>query len=567
MQSLYLRYAIALGGAVVVGWLLPAGGTPHGGLSLLPPLLAIAIAILTGRLVLGLTTALLGAALLVVPADQGILGGIFWIVQTSVVDFVWQPLSDSFQLYILAFTASLIGMVRVISLAGGTRGIAEALARRADGAATARRATFLLGLAVFFDDYSNTIVVGTTMRPVSDRFRIPREKLAYIVDSTAAPVAGVALISTWIGYEVGLFQDAMDHLGTGLSGYELFFRALTARFYCWFALIFVATNVWLQRDFGPMLAAEQRAHETGQVLRPGAQAMDGRETDGLQMPAGLVPDWRWAALPVCLVIGGVVAGMQIDAWAQPDVIAARQDLSLWSQRYWSIVFSNADGAKVMFLAAMTGTAVAFLIAVTRRRASDGVRPISPRLAATTWVGGVTGFHRALVILVLAWAIKEACGAVGTSDYLVDLLGDALPPAAVPVLVFLLAAAVAFSIGTSWTTMAILLPTTVPLAHELGGLPLTVMTAAAVLDGSIFGDHCSPISDTTVLSSIAAGCDHLDHVKTQIPYAVLTMIIAAVVGYVGSASLYPSSVGLALGAGCIVLLVRFAGRRVEAETDA
>ncbi|MBT3341861.1 MAG: Na+/H+ antiporter NhaC family protein [Gemmatimonadetes bacterium] len=565
MIPAYLRYPAAVAGALLVGWVLPAGGTPHGGLSLLPPLLAIAVAIVTGRLVLGLVTALLGAALLVVPDGHGMFGGGVWIVQTAAIDFVWKPLSDSFQLYILAFTASLIGMVRVISLAGGTRGIAEALARRADGATTARRATFLLGLAVFFDDYSNTIVVGTTMRPVCDRFLVPREKLAYIVDSTAAPVAGVALVSTWIGYEVGLFQDAMDHLATGLSGYELFFRALTLRFYCWFALVFVAANVWFRRDFGPMLRAEQRAHDHGQVLRPGAQAMDGRETDGLEMPEGIRPDWRWAALPVWLVITGVVVGMQLDAGSHPDVISAREQLSMWSQLYWSTVFSNADGAKVMFLSAMVGTLTALLIAVTRRREADGVRPISLRLACSTWLGGVTGFHRALVILVLAWAIKEACSAVGTSDYLVALLGSSLPPIWVPLLVFLLSAAVAFAIGTSWTTMAILLPTTVPLAHELGGLPLTVMTAAAVLDGSIFGDHCSPISDTTVLSSVAAGCDHLDHVKTQIPYAVATMAIAATVGYLGTASLYSGVVGLALGTICIVLLVRFAGQRVDGQT--
>jgi Na+/H+ antiporter NhaC len=561
VRGLTLRYAAAIAGALVVGWLLPAEGTPHGGLSLLPPLVAIAVAIVTGWLVLGLCTALVGAAILVLPPDMGPLSAVAWVLRTSAVDFVWQPLSDSFQLYILAFTAGLIGMVRVVSLAGGTRGIAEALARRADGTATARRATFLLGLAVFFDDYSNTIVVGTTMRPVADRFRVPREKLAYIVDSTAAPVAGVALISTWIGYEVGLFQDAMDNLSTGVSGYELFFRALSVRFYCWFALVFVAANVWWRRDFGPMLHAENRALVHGQVLRPGAKAMDGHETDGLEMPAGLTPNWVWAAIPVGLVIVGVVVGMQADAWSVPAVVEARQQVSALSQLYWSTVFSNADGAKVMFLSAVLGTVVAMLIAVTRRT-EQGHRPISPRLAASTWLGGVTGFHRALVILVLAWAIKEACSAVGTSDYLVALLGTSLPPATVPLLVFLLAAVVAFSIGTSWTTMAILLPTTVPLAHELGGLPLTVMTAAAVLDGSIFGDHCSPISDTTVLSSVAAGCDHLDHVKTQMPYAVMTMIVAATVGYLGTAALYPGGVGLILGAICIILIVRFGGRRSE-----
>jgi Na+/H+ antiporter NhaC len=358
----------------------------------------------------------------------------------------------------------------------------------------------------------------------------------------------------------------MDTLSTGISGYELFFRALSARFYCWFALVFVAANVWWQRDFGPMLRAERRAHEHGQILRPGAQPMDGHEADGMDMTEGLVPDWRWAAGPVGLVIAGVLVGMQVDSWSNPTVVAAREEFSLLSQRYWSTVFSNANGAKVMFLAALAGTVTAFFIAVTRVHEHLGHRLISPKQAAITWLGGVTGFYRALVILVLAWAIKEACSAVGTSDYLVALLGSSLPPLTVPLLVFLLAAAVAFSIGTSWTTMAILLPTTVPLAHELGGLPLTIMTAAAVLDGSIFGDHCSPISDTTVLSSIAAGCDHLDHVKTQIPYAMATMIVAAIIGYLGTAAIYPAEVGLILGTVCIVLLVRFGGQRAHHDSN-
>ncbi len=543
------RYGVAIAlSCLLSAVVLPSFGE-HGGWSLFPPLCAISVAMFTGRLILGLCSALMGAAIISLPTGTGILESIGFVVHATTIGFVWTPLSDSFQLYILAFTTSLIGMVRIISVAGGTRGIAERLAHSAEGRRAARLSTWLLGMAIFFDDYANTLVVGTTMRPVFDRFRICREKLAYLVDSTAAPVAGIALISTWIGYEVGLFEDAMESVGTGISGYELFFRALPSRFYCLLALVSVGASILLRRDFGPMLSAARRANSTGAVLRDGATPMAGNEDRGLEVPAGIIADWRVAATPVVFVILGVLAGMQLDAWSVADVIEARGRDGFFSQGYWTMVFSNADSARVMFQAAIAGSVLAFGLAISRRDGA-GNFPITPRHAGRAWIGGVTGFSRALVILILAWAIKEACGAVGTSSYLVIALGDSLPAAALPVLVFLLASVVAFSIGTSWTTMAILLPTTIPLAHTLGGMPIAVLVAAAVLDGAIFGDHCSPISDTTVLSSIASSCDHLDHVKTQFPYALGTMVVAALFGYVGTALLWPAWVGLLLGAAII-----------------
>ncbi|MFP6645409.1 MAG: Na+/H+ antiporter NhaC family protein [Candidatus Latescibacterota bacterium] len=560
------RYAAAIAlSAVVSGTILPPFGE-HGGWSLFPPLCAISVAMITGRLVLGLCSALVAAAVIALPPGTGFVDGIIGVARAATIGFVWKPLSESFQLYILAFTVSLIGMVRILSVAGGTRGIAEALARTTEGKRAARLSAWLLGMSIFFDDYANTLVVGTTMRPVFDRFRISREKLAYLVDSTAAPVAGIALISTWIGYEVGLFEDAMQSVGTGISGYELFFLALPSRFYCLLALVFVGASILLRRDFGPMLKAERRASTTGAVMRPGAKAMAGNEDRGLEIPAGVVADWRVAVAPVALVIIGVLAGMQHDAWNVADVVEARQQDGFFSRSYWTTVFSNADGARVMFQAAIAGSVLAFGLAVSRR-AEDGHFPITPAIAARAWVGGVTGFSGALIILVLAWAIKEACGAVGTSQYLVAALGDTLPAAALPVLVFLLASVVAFSIGTSWTTMALLLPTTIPLAHTLGGMPIAVLVAAAVLDGAIFGDHCSPISDTTVLSSVASGCDHLDHVKTQSPYALVTMAVAAICGYVGTAIAWPAWIGLLTGIVVICGILWLFGKDPDVEPDA
>ncbi|MEC7841997.1 MAG: Na+/H+ antiporter NhaC family protein [Candidatus Latescibacterota bacterium] len=543
-----LRFAAALAASGLTAHLLPVlDGTD--GWSLFPPLVAVLVAIATGRLILGLVTALCGAAALSLTGDPSFVQWPWLVFRRALVDFVWLPLSQSFQLYILAFTASLIGMVRVISLAGGTQGIADLLVRKAGGARSSRLAVFLLGLAIFFDDYANTMVVGTTMRPVADRFRVSREKLAYLVDSTAAPVAGIAIISTWIGYEVGLLQDAMTEVGAGISGYELFFRSLPSRFYCFLTLAMVGLSVLLRRDFGPMLRAERRAQRTGEVVRPGSTPVTGgREEQGFGPAPGVVPDWRVAAFPVGLVIFGVLAGMHLDTLSAPEVVLVRSEHSFFSRQYWTIVFSHADGARIMFLAAVSGTVAALLLAVTRKASGAATRrPVPLSRAVTVWLGGITGFHRALVILVLAWAIKEACKAVGTSTYLIASLGSSMPPGLLPIIVFLLASIVAFAIGTSWTTMAILLPTTVPLAFSMGGLPLTVLVSAAVLDGAIFGDHCSPISDTTVLSSIAAACDHMDHVKTQIPYALASMSVAATFGYLGTALLWPAYAGLALGA--------------------
>ena len=562
MLRLLLRLGLALLLAGLVAALLPQRGEVDGW-SLFPPLAAILAAVLTGRLILGLSVAILSGALISLPASTPFYALPLAVLRHALLDFVWIPLKDSFQLYILGFTASLIGMARVVSLSGGAQGIAGLLAARAQSARSTRAATFLTGMAIFFDDYANTLVVGSTMRPIADRFRISREKLAYLVDSTAAPVAGVAVISTWIGFEVGLFDDAMRQLGSGISGYELFFRALPTRFYCLLTLAFIAMSILLQRDFGPMLRAERRARLKGQVLAPGARPLTGSKVDALEVAPGVRAHWATAAAPVGLVIAGVLAGMHLDTWNIDQVAALRGEHSFFSRSYWTAAFSHADNSKVMFLAALAGSALAFAVALSRRD-SVGRFPLSPWLVFRTWIKGITGFYYALIILVLAWSIKETCKAVDTAAYLIASLSGFLDPILLPILVFMLAALVAFSIGTSWTTMAILLPTMLPLAHGMGGLALTVLVASAVLDGAIFGDHCSPISDTTVLSSIATSCDHVDHVKTQIPYALVTMAAAALCGYLGTTLLYSPLLGLLLGLAVIGLVLFFLGRNPDAE---
>lgn len=532
--------------------------------AVLPPIVAVLIALFFRKLILALVAAVwLGATIHVGgnPVDG------LWAGAT---EYAWGSVADSFKIYIIGFTLSLVGMVQVITKMGGIAGVLERFRRFTETARSARITTALLGTAIFFDDYANTIVVGTSMRPITDKRKISREKLAYLVDSMSAPIAGVAIISTWVGYEVGLFDELSRQLALGRSGYDIFFGIIPLRFYCWFTIAFVMANAFLGRDFGPMLTAERRA-ANGEVLRSGSSPLTSSAFAGSE-PADDIP-YRWwnAALPVGCVIVSTLLGMFwsgwsageqsipvlfgsgfIDAWS-----AAAPDLASWDA--WRDAFGNADSGKVLFWSSMLATSLTIGLAV-------GQRLLTLKDALLTFLKAIPAMWLAVVILVMAWSIQRVCDDLGTSIYLVGAVQDLLAPTLLPIVTFLLASAVAFATGTSWGTMGILLPAMVPLAYYLtdgtdGGLIILMLTFGAVLDGAIFGDHVSPISDTTVMSSISASVDHIDHVRTQAPYALTTMGVAGLVGYVGVAFGLPPAAALVLGAVACVLIVRFVGREL------
>jgi Na+/H+ antiporter NhaC len=532
--------------------------------AVLPPLIAILIALFFRKLILALVSAVwLGATAL---SGWNPLFGLW----NGATDYVWQSVADSFKIYIIAFTLSLVGMVQVITRMGGIAGVLERFRRFTETARSTRVTTALLGTAIFFDDYANTIVVGTSMRPITDRRKISREKLAYLVDSMSAPVAGVAIISTWVGYEVGLFDELSRQLALGRSGYDIFFGIIPLRFYCWFTIVFVLANAWFGRDYGPMLRAERRAAE-GEPLRSGSSPLTSGAFAGSE-PADDIP-YRWwnAAIPIGCVIVGTLLGMFWSGWSSGEQTipalfgsgffdawaVALGDLTSWDA--WRDAFGNADSGKVLFWSSMLASTVTVGLAV-------GQRLLSLKEALLTFFKAVPAMWLAVVILVMAWSIQRVCSDLGTSIYLVGAVQDLLAPGMLPIVTFLLAAVVAFATGTSWGTMGILLPAMVPLAFYLtdgaegGNLIILMLTFGAVLDGAIFGDHISPISDTTVMSSISASVDHIDHVRTQAPYAITTMSVAGLVGYVGVAFGLPEIAALIVGAVSCVLIVRFAGKR-------
>ncbi|TVQ96249.1 MAG: Na+/H+ antiporter NhaC family protein [Deltaproteobacteria bacterium] len=549
------RWAIFLGvtGALaLIAWALPTrpveGVDPGAWTSILPPVLAVAAAIAFRQLVLALVLAVvLGSFLAFGPSPVAALG-------SGTSTFLLDNVTDGFNLRIIAFTLILVGAVHVMARAGGHAGIVAFVQARARSARSTRTSTGLLGLLFFFDDYANSVVVGTTMRPLTDRMRISREKLAFLVDSTAAPVAGLALVSTWIAFEVGLLQDLVAGPPLHMDGYSAFVASLPFRFYCFTALLFVFTSSLSGRDFGPMRRAEERALRTGAVAAPDARPLAPVDDRHAGPAPGIEPAARNTLVPLAVLLTLVIGGMLIQGrGALEDAAIA---FSLLDPAVWRLTFGAADSSVVLLHASIGGLLTAMALAV--------LHGLPPSAALAAFGRGVRTMGLAIVILVLAWAIKGVCDELQTAGWLIAITGGELPLVWLPLITFALAAVTAFATGTSWGTMGILLPVVVPLALALGAhsgpsLFLLFMTIAAVLDGAIFGDHCSPISDTTVLSSIASGCDHIDHVRTQAPYALAAMALAALIGYTGVAMGLPPLYSLPLLLGATMALFLLLGR--------
>ncbi len=498
--------------------------------SILPPVLAILMAMFFRQLTVALTSGVvLGAFLAYGPSPVAALS-------QGARTFIWENLTTEFNAYVMGFTVTLVGMVHVMTQSGGMHGMVDRITGVARSQRSTRLGTVLMGFVMFFDDYANSLVVGTTMRSLTDHWRISREKLAYLVDSTSAPIAGTAVLSTWIAYEVGLFNDIGKSLELGRDGYEIFLMLLPFRFYCVTALLFVFIGTILGRDFGPMYRAESRAVLEGKVMRDGAVSLTSQMVDEVAPPPEAARRWYNGALPIACVVVGVIGGilfMGRGAVFDAGLSFSLLDGAVWRTAFGAVGDSKAGSSIVLFSAAAAGSIVAIGLAVFQKI-------LTLKESVLAWGRGVVALRLAVVILVLAWAMKSVCAdTLHTETFLISVLGDRLPPLMLPLATFLLAAGVAFATGTSWGTMGILLPVALPLAHAMtpsGGADGAVfwLTAAAVLDGAIFGDHCSPISDTTVLSSIASGCDHMDHVATQAPYAFTAMVIAGSAGYLGAA---------------------------------
>jgi transporter, NhaC family (TC 2.A.35) len=474
-------------------------------LSLLPPLLALGLAIATRRVLLSLGMGIiLGTVLLtdfsLVPASQYLLDVITGL-------FIADGGLNSWNLSILAFLI-LLGMITaLLSLSGGTRAFANWAQSRIKSKRGAKLLAAFLGVFIFVDDYFNSLAVGAVSRPVTDRFHVSRAKLAYILDSTAAPMCVITPASSWGAYIITVIGSILvAHGVTDYTALGAFVIMIPMNFYAIFALLLVFAVVWFQLDIGPMRQFEYQAKKGSRLGDESEHCADICDDLGIEESEnGSVADL--VAPIVVLVIATISAMLYTGA---QSLAAEHHAFSILG------AFENTDVGMSLLWGGLAGLFVALVMTIKQGIAKWDI-------AKTLWVGAKSMFG-AILILLFAWSIGHIIGDLQTGKYLSSLVQGNLPAQLLPVVLFLLAAVMAFATGTSWGTFGIMLPIAGDLAAATD-IALMLPMLSAVLAGAVFGDHCSPISDTTILSSTGARCGHIDHVATQLPYAIGGAIVA------------------------------------------
>ncbi len=517
-----------------------------GWVSITPPLVAILIALTLRNVIPALIVGIwLGATAL----HSFSPGGIFRGLLDGFEIYVARALSNEDHAAIILFSLMIGGMVGIITRNGGMASIVRMIVSRATSAIGGQIAVWGMGMMIFFDDYSNTLVVGNTARPITDHLKISREKLAYIVDSTAAPVVCLALITTWIGYEVGLIGEALNAVpDLNEAAYTVFLKSIPYSFYPIFAFLFVLAVASTGRDFGPMYKAEVRARQ-GQVSSVSAEDMPSLQGDKLEPKPNIPLRAINAFVPLLVLIGSLLGGLFVTG--SGDSITD--------------IIGSANAYKAMMWASLLGAVTAAVMTV-----GQGI--LSSHETVDAWFGGVKAMMFAMIVLVLAWALSAITVDLNTANYLVSILADTLSPQLVPTIIFELSAITAFTTGTSWGTLGILMPLVIPLTWAVLGangmadpehMHILYSAIASNLAGAVWGDHCSPISDTTVLSSMASGCDHIEHVRTQMPYALLAGAVAIFIGTIPGGYGFPPLFSILAGIGVLLLVLNRFGRQSDA----
>ena len=565
-----------------------------GAISLLPPVIAIMLAIATRKVVIPLATGVLIGSLLLSVDDQADFSyydlGPYVVTasgddagswpsfltlsqekrQASVIVTSWwhsplvflksikEAVFSTSHLQALVFSLLLGAMVGVLEGAGAALDLVRRISSRIRSRTGAQTVIATSGLAVFFDDYANTLLLGGTMRSTADRYGISREKLAYLVDSTAAPVASIALVSTWAAIEISYIADGLRDAGIQESGaaFRMFIQSIPYRFYPCLALVMVFMVAVTGRDFGPMRLAENSSSE-------GSRRDDGKTQQNSDELKHHERPLFWAAVvPVITCLVTVCGVLVITGLGSIE----KQEFDSSLRRFGEIL-GNGDS----YLGLMAGGAAGLLVALVMQLwlGEFGIKAS----LGFAWKGAKQ-MMPAVVILWFAWALSglTEMEKLDTAGYLTQLLSENISIGLLPTLVFLLSGAIAFSTGTSWGTMGILTPLSVALAIELDpiggpGGAITMATCGSVLAGAIFGDHCSPISDTTVLSSRASGCDHMAHVRTQMPYAIVVGLVCVFCGTLPASWGLSPWLSLMVGAIVLIVLLRWLGRTPDRETEA
>ena len=499
-----------------------------GVLSLVPTVLAVALAFLTGDVILSLFAGLIiGEMMLAAISYNGFSSSIVSVLK-NIVSEIAETVSDADNAKVLILCAMVGGMVGVIRSLGGFEAAAKQISRKINTPRKANLIGQLFCMLFFFDDYANALVSGPVLQPLTDKAKVSRERLSYIVDSTAAPMAGIAVVSSWVAVEISVISDGLKVAGSDMDAFGVFLKSIPYCFYCIFALVFILITSLQGREYGPMLAAERRARK-GETLKEGSKiTFDSKdiETKGNEKARIIIAFSCIAFLAIYALLSFIFTdGETIELLLQASLLA-------------SIVAIAAGAVKKLFTV------------------SDGV---------SAYIDGASSLMPTIMVLVLAWSLAGVVSKLGTVFYVVDIISSGISYRFVPAIIFVSCCIVSFATG-SYGCMFMVMPMAVPIAFAVCDLNAGIdevkfisLCVASVLCGGIFGDHCSPMTDCTILAALGSGCETMDHVVTQMPYA-LTVAATSLICILLATSLTGAAVSLLAGIAAMTLIVRFVGQK-------
>lgn len=512
-------------------------------LGLIPPILTIALALITKDVIISLFIGILSGTLIVAGGNPSIA-----IMQLT--DRLADSLADGWNIRIFLFCGLLGALVGMLAKTGAAYSFGEWASKKIKTKRGGLLFTWVFGLIIFIDDYFNSLTIGTVMRPITDKTKTSRAKLAYILDSTAAPVCIIAPISSWVVYVMSVIKESDGFASLGIKEFNYFIHVIPFNLYALFTLLMVLVIIFTARDFGPMRKSAKRAEQENLLFNEekyGAPAGNIEQETRKEHTHPLD-----MLLPIILLIVTALIFFPVSTWM---AAVNGDDIKTFSQAVSAIslaaAYNDADASAALMYAVVVTLSISYIYYLARRL-------LTIKTAASAILDGLKSMVPALMILTMAWTIgaiiksSPADGGLGLSAFLsAAVVNGGFPAWLLPVVAFVISCLISFSTGTSWGTFAIMIPIIMPISIALGNaaglsgdalLHASLVSIGAVLGGAIFGDHASPISDTTILSSTGASCPHLEHVTTQVPYA-LFIAAAALAGHIAAGITLSATTGL------------------------
>ena len=500
-------------------------GKQLGLLTLVPTILAVALAFVSHNVLFSLLVGFLSGVLIFTLSCSSSFLNIPICFCENIITSIKNIVFDVENLEIVLLCIVVGGMIEVVRTSGGFEVLALKLTKKINSPRKAGLISSLLGCIIFFDDYANALIVGPIMKPITDRVKVSREKLSYIVDSTAAPVTGIALISSWVAVEISAIDDGLKMVGSNLSGFYLFLNSIPFCFYCLFCLSFIFLNSIIGRDFGPMLKAERRARQ-GEPISELSKSLESK--DYTKVEDKIEKRIFVGVGSIVLLVSFAMISFYVNGRHLAILDGALNINSPFNLQNIMTAISYADTINLVTLSAFVGSIFAILFGYI-------FKLFNIKDAIKSWIDGVKSLLPTILMLLLAWCLADVITRLGTTYYVVEIISLNVPYILVPILIFVTCCIISCASG-SYGCLFVVMPLAIPLAFRVISMGVGIneeiyllVCIASVMAGSIFGDHCSPVTDCTILSALGCGCTTMEHCRTQLPYAIVCAIVSIMCG--------------------------------------